>query len=164
MSKESSANDEGIFEPFDLADVPSAESRNGRFGIRYQLVGDYGGAVDIGVNIEVLDPGCQAHPFHYHKLEEEHLMVLDGALTLRLGERTYEMKAGHYVCFPAGQKAGHALLNQSDTPCRYLIIGGREPNEVVVYPDSGRVGVRLMGEGYRKSAVMDYWEGEKTEN
>ena len=70
--------------------------------------------------------------------------------------------AGDYVCFPAGQKAGHALINDGDTPCRYLIIGERNPNEVVIYTDSGRVGVRLTSEGYRKSATMDYWAGEDT--
>jgi len=35
-------------------------------------------------------------------------------------------------------------------------------DKVVVYTDSGRVGVRLLGEGYRKSATMDYWERETT--
>jgi uncharacterized cupin superfamily protein len=32
--------------------------------------------------------------------------------------------------------------------------------DVIVYTDSGRVGVRLTGEGYRKAATMEYWEGE----
>ena len=31
--------------------------------------------------------------------------------------------------------------------------------DVAVFPETGRVSVRLTGEGYRKSAVMDYWEG-----
>jgi len=62
------------------------------------------------------------------------------------------------VCFPAGQKVAHTLVNNSHAPCRYLILGERNPNDVIVYPDSGRVSVRLTGEGYRKSATMDYWE------
>jgi len=33
-------------------------------------------------------------------------------------------------------------------------------DDVIVYTDSGRVGVRLTGEGYRKSATLGYWEGE----
>jgi uncharacterized cupin superfamily protein len=86
--------------------------------------------------------------------------VLEGRSTLRLGGKSFELVQGSYVCFPAGQKAGHTLVNNSGTPCRYLIIGERNANDVIVYTDSGRVGVRLTGEGYRKSATMDYWEGE----
>jgi hypothetical protein len=39
------------------------------------------------------------------------------------------------------------------------MIGEKNPNEVVVYPETGRVGVRLLGEGYDRSATMDYWQG-----
>ena len=85
-------------------------------------------------------------------------------LTLRLGERTYELREGHYVCFPAGQKAAHALINRTDSPCRYLVIGNRNPGEVVVYPDSGKVGVRLMGERYPMAPTLPYWEGERADS
>jgi uncharacterized cupin superfamily protein len=97
-------------------------------------------------------------------LEEEHVYILEGALTLVLGDGSYEMSAGDYVCFPAGQKAGHALVNRGDATCWYLIIGERNPNDVVVFTELGRVSVRLTGEGYRKSATMDYWEGVHTES
>ncbi|WP_292444257.1 hypothetical protein [Mesorhizobium sp.] len=68
------------------------------------------------------------------------------------------MNAGDYVCFPAGQKVGHSLYNHTNAICRYLLVGERNPHDVIVYPESGRVGVRLTGEGYRKSSTMDYWE------
>lgn len=97
---------------------------------------------------------------HWHHLEEEHLLVLDGRATLRLGERCYEIGPGDYVCFPAGQQAGHALINHGAMPCRFVIIGERNPHDVIVYPDSGKVKVRLTGEDYRASATVDYWEGE----
>lgn len=47
-----------------------------------------------------------------------------------------------------------------DVPWEAFSKGERNPNDVIVYTDSGRVGVRLTGEGYRKSATMDYWEVE----
>jgi uncharacterized cupin superfamily protein len=151
----------GLFEPFAVDDVPWEDyARGDRFGVRFRQLGEFGGAAHVGVNMEVLEPGRQAYPAHYHMLEEEHVLVLEGRVTLRLGERSYELREGHHVCFPAGQKAGHALINDSEAPCRYLIIGERNPNDVIVYTDSGRVGVRLTGEGYRKSATQDYWEGE----
>ncbi len=161
--KPSSVNAQGLFEPFHIDSVPSEDFSQGqRFASRFRQLGEFGGAARVGVCMETLAPGKQACPAHYHMLEEEHLLILEGALTLRLGDRTYEMSAGHYVCFPAGQKAAHALINQGTAPCRYLLIGERNPNDVIVYPDSGRVGVRLTGEGYRKSATMDYWDDQPT--
>ena len=57
----------------------------------------------------------------------------------------YAMQAGDYVCFPAGQKAGHCLVNEGVAPCRYVIVGERNPNEVAVYTDSNKVLVRALG-------------------
>jgi uncharacterized cupin superfamily protein len=94
-------------------------------------------------------------------LEEEHLLMMEGSATLQLGDKSFELLAGSYICFPAGQKAGHTLINNGSEPCRYLIVGERNPHDVIVYPESGRVSVRLTGEGYRKSATMDYWEGNE---
>ncbi|PKN59550.1 MAG: cupin [Deltaproteobacteria bacterium HGW-Deltaproteobacteria-14] len=159
--KPSSKNDEGVFEPFEIAAVPWDGYDHGeRFGVRFQELGAFGGGTHVGVCLEELAPGKRTYPLHYHMLEEEHVYVLEGRMTLRLGGRRFELRPGMYVCFPAGQKVGHSLDNHTDAPCRYLIIGERNPAEVVVYPDSGRVGVRLLGEGYRGSATMGYWEDE----
>ncbi len=159
--KRNSANPEGVFEPFSIEEVPWDEYSEGdRFGIRFKQLGEFGGCSHVGVCMEVLEPGKQACPAHYHMLEEEHLLILEGALTLWLGDQPFEMSVGDYVCFPAGQTVGHKLVNTGDAPCRYLIIGERDSNDVIVYTDSGRVSVRLTGEGYRKLATMEYWEGE----
>ncbi len=160
--KPTARNAQGIFEPFPVDAVPWEEfSRGNTFAICYRQLGEFGGGSHVGVCMEVLEPGKRACPRHYHLLEEEHLLVLEGSLTLRLGERSYTMAAGDYVCFPAGQKAGHGIANDGDAPCRYLIIGERNPADVIVYPDSGRVSVRLTGEGYDGKAPMDYWAGEE---
>lgn len=162
-NKPSSINANGVYEPFAVEDVPWEEYSEGdRFGLRIRQLGEYGGCSHVGVCMEELAPGKQTCPTHYHMLEEEHFLILEGKATLRLGDQTYELTEGDYTCFPAGQKAGHTLVNNTDSVCRYLIIGERNPNDVVVYTDSGRVGVRLTGEGYKKSATQDYWEGEDT--
>jgi uncharacterized cupin superfamily protein len=162
MTERSDESDRGgPTPPFPVSSVPWQEwSQGKRFGSRYRPLTDRGGGSRIGVAVEELPPGRQSCPAHYHLLEEEHLLVLEGRATLRLGERTYEIKAGDYVCFPAGQKAAHALINDGTAPCRFLIIGERNPNDVIVYPDSGKVKVRLLGENYRASATVDYWDGE----
>jgi uncharacterized cupin superfamily protein len=159
-----SANEDGIFEPFHVSDVPWQEfSRGAGYGMRYQHLSSFGGATQVGVAMEVLEPGRQANPMHYHMLEEEHVFVMEGQLTVRLGERSYLMTPGHYICFPAGQKVGHALINESDLPCRYLILGNPQKADVAVFPQTGRIDVKLLGTGYRQSATMDYWEGIKTD-
>lgn len=132
---------------------------HGRFGSRFQQLGAFGGGTHVGVVMEELAPGQQSNMRHYHMLEEEHVLVLEGSMTLLLGDSSHEMSAGGYVCFPAGQKIGHALVNRGQSICHYLLIGERNPHDVIVYPDTGRVGANLTGEGYSKAATMEYWEG-----
>ena len=156
----SSVNAEGVFEPFDIARVPWVEfSRGDRFALRYRHLSSFGGGSQISVAMEILPPGKQANQAHYHLLEEEHVFVIEGSLTLSLGERTHELLPGHYVCFPAGQKVGHSMFNHTTTPCRYLVFGNPQPHDVAVFPDTGRVEVKLTGEAYRQSPTVDYWEG-----
>jgi uncharacterized cupin superfamily protein len=147
--------------PFRIEDVPWEEAFHGeRFGTRWRALGAFGGAAHIGTAIEELPPGKQSNQFHFHMLEEEHVWILEGRATLRLGEKTYELAAGDYVVFPAGQQAGHCLINNSDEVCRFFILGERNPNEIAVYPDSGKVRVRSLNENYRRSAAVDYWDAE----
>jgi uncharacterized cupin superfamily protein len=137
-----------------------------RFALRYRhlSLAAIGEDYHVGVAIEELPPGKQSAPAHYHIFEEEHVYMLEGALTVRLGAESYEMAAGDYVCFPAGQKAGHCLINNSGAPCRYVIVGERNPNEVAVYTDSNKVLVRALG----RRTILDlaarrgYWDGENT--
>ena len=160
--KTTSANAEGLFEPFHVDQVPWQDVAHGeRFAMRFRHLSSFGGGSQISVAMEVLPPGKQANQSHYHMLEEEHLFIIEGSITLRLGAKSYELSAGHYVCFPGGQKVGHSLVNQTSEPCRYLVFGNPQANDVVVFPDSGRVSVKLTGESYRKSATMEYWEGVK---
>lgn len=125
------------------------------------LLGD---RYQIGVAIEELEPGKRSAPFHYHFFEEEHVFVLEGVVSLRLGAATHEMRAGDYVCFPAGQRAGHCLINNGSETCRYVIVGERNPREVCVYPDSNKVMVRALARNavFDLAATRDYWHGEDT--
>ncbi len=154
-----SINSEGIFEPFHFSRVPWEEFSCGkRFDIRYQHLSQFGGGTQISVSMEVLPPGKQANQAHFHLLEEEHVFILEGRLMLSLGSSSYELSEGHYVCFPAGQRVAHALINHTNAPCRYLVFGNPHPHDVVLYPETGRVRVKVMGESYRQSATMEYWE------
>lgn len=153
--------------PFSSLDIPWTEwSDAPRFALRYRHLSRAAIGEDyrVGVAIEELGPGKQSSPAHYHIFEEEHVYILEGALTVRIGADTYDMKAGDYVCFPAGQTAGHCLINDSGAICRYVIVGERNPNEVVVYTDSRKVLVRALGRRaiFDLAATRGYWDGEDT--
>lgn len=154
--------EEGFCAPFKMDDVPWQDEHDAipGFELRCRQLARFGGAQNIGVEVCDLPPGKQAWPSHYHMAEEEQIWILEGGATLHLGERTYEMTAGDYVVFPAGQKAGHAMVNNTGAVCRYLVIGEHKPNEVVVYTKSNKVAVRVLGERYDRSGLMTYWQDE----
>ncbi|HET9595417.1 MAG TPA: cupin domain-containing protein [Anaeromyxobacteraceae bacterium] len=135
-----------------------------RFGSRFRHLTQaaVGKRYHVGVQVEELAPGKQTSPAHYHLSEEEHVYVLEGACTLRLGDERHAMRAGDYACFPAGQRAGHCLVNEGSAPCRLLVIGERVPHDVCVYTDTGKVNVRALREIYDQRARRTYWEGEDT--
>jgi uncharacterized cupin superfamily protein len=152
--------------PISTGSVPREEwSEGSRFGTRYRHLtrAAVGEGYRVGVQLEELPPGKQSAPHHFHLQEEEHLLVLSGSCTLRLGDERLPLREGDYACFPAGQRVGHCLVNEGTEPCRLLVIGERRPDDVCVYPDSGKVKVRALEEIYDRSALREYWDGEETE-
>lgn len=149
------ATDSVAWEGF--GDVPNYRAR-----WRHLTRAAWGPDYRIGVVVEELPPGGRSAPFHYHFAEEEHVYVLDGTVTLRLGDATHRMGPGDYVCFPAGQRAGHCLLNESDAVVRFVVVGERNPGDVIVYPDSNKVKIRALGAAgiLDLAARRGYWDGE----
>src|SRR3546814_5429926 len=98
-------------------------------------------------------------PRHYHLLEEEHALVLEGEVTLLLGDERDVMKSGDYVCFPAGQKIGHSSVNSGDGPCSYLMTGEHSPNDVCVLPHSTKMVVRALA---NERAISDMAGGSNS--
>jgi quercetin dioxygenase-like cupin family protein len=63
-------------------------------------------------------PGFPGPPLHRHERLVDMFYVLDGVLTVRLGEETHQLETGSFVCVPAG--VVHTFSNQSDSPVRFL--------------------------------------------
>lgn len=112
--------------------------------IRGRGLSDIGGRAQVGFGVLDLGPGKNTRPAHYHTLEEEHLYVIDGNVVLHLGHDKYLLRAGSYVCFPAGQELGHYLENTSAEMCKYLIVGQRISEDVVIYPDNSGDGMHSL--------------------
>lgn len=152
--------------PMPIESVPWTEfSQGARFATRYRVLSDTrNDGRKIGVSYEELPPGKQSCPFHYHMKEEEHIVALEGEATLRLGDERYTLRAGDYVGFPAGERLGHCLINETDKPFRYIMIGDNDPHEVCVYPDSNKIQVRSLDRAIiRDGERLDYWDGEETD-
>ncbi len=152
--------------PISTADVPWEEwSRGTRFGSRFRHLTSAAVGKDyhVGVSIEELAPGKRSAVSHWHVREEEHVLVLEGSCTLRLGDERIPLRAGDYACVPAGQQVAHSLENDGPAPCRYLVVGEQSPDEVCVYPDSNKVLVRRLGQLFDRSATREYWDGEATD-
>lgn len=143
-------------------DMPETERMLGRrWGASYiQLTPSMGpGGGRLGVNRMRLPAGRTTCPFHYHEREDEVFYVLSGRGVLRHGESMQTLRPGDCVSCPAGTATAHQIANPFDEDLVYLAIGLHDPDEVCVYPDSGKVLVRSLGRiGWLES--VDYLEGE----
>lgn len=59
---------------------------------------------------------------------------MSGSAVLHLGTEQHLLRAGSYVCFPAGQPVAHHLENAGTEPFVYLIVGERIADDKVTYP------------------------------
>jgi mannose-6-phosphate isomerase-like protein (cupin superfamily) len=66
----------------------------------------------------VVAPGFPGPPPHFHERLHDMFYVLDGTLTVRLGDETTELPAGSFVSVPPG--VVHTFSNPGETPVRFL--------------------------------------------
>ncbi|ASJ97821.1 cupin domain-containing protein [Shewanella marisflavi] len=120
-------------------------------------IGDAAGCRQIGVTMERLEPGKISSVAHYHTKEEEHLYALQGEATLFINGEPHDFKQGDYICFTANSGVSHTLKNESDADFLFLVLGNRDPHDVVVYPEHNKVQVRSIDEIYAKRPT-NYWD------
>ena len=113
----------------------------------------------LGVNHMTLPPGRALVPFHSHRREDEVFFVLSGRGVLRYGEDVRAIGPGDCVSCPAGTETAHQIANPFEEDLVYLAIGPYDPDEVCVYPDSGKVMVRSVGT-VGKLEKTEYMHGE----
>jgi quercetin dioxygenase-like cupin family protein len=63
-------------------------------------------------------PGFPGPPPHRHERLHDMFYVLEGVLTVRLGEDAREVGPGTFICVPPG--VVHTFSNPSDAPVRFL--------------------------------------------
>jgi uncharacterized cupin superfamily protein len=119
-----------------------AEQDKPPFTWRRARLGRQAGAEQLGASLFELPPGASSFPLHVHYANEEMLVVLAGALTLRTIDGERELAAGEVVACPAGRRGAHRLDNRGDEPARFLVVSTMNAPEVNAYPDSGKIWVR----------------------
>lgn len=132
------------------------------FRVQYASVGKAIGAEHLGGQMLEVAPGQRSFPYHWEAGQEEWLIVLSGDPTLRTPEGTQPLRAGDVVCFPVGPAGAHQVINETDAPARLLFFSDRRDPNVIMYPDSGKVGVRAadIHGNFAANASLDYWENE----
>ena len=100
-----------------------------------QRLGDAGGLTQFGVNLVRLMPGNLSSLRHYHMEQDEFVMVMTGTCTLIDDDGEHDLLPGDCATFPAGDANPHYLVNKTDKPAAFLVVGTHTPTETVFYGD-----------------------------
>ena len=123
------------------------------------------GGEALAVKVYELPAGESVCPYHY-EYEEEWLVVLDGAVSVRTPDGEEELGRGEAVCFGPGPAGAHKAINRSGAPARIMMFSSAREPAVAVYPDSDKIGVWPGNPDdkvilRRADGDVDYWDGER---
>lgn len=104
-------------------------------GRSQQKLGDAGGLTQFGANLVTLAPGALSSLRHWHEQQDEFLVVTHGALTLVDDTGETPLAPGDCCAFPAGDPNGHHIVNRSDAPGAFVVVGTRTQTETGWYSD-----------------------------
>lgn len=105
-------------------------------GDRSQVsLGDPSGLTQFGANLVTLGPGAWSSLRHWHEKQDEFLVVTQGVCTLIDETGETELHPGDCAAFPAGDPNGHHLVNKSEAPASFVVVGTRTETEVGYYSD-----------------------------
>jgi uncharacterized cupin superfamily protein len=127
------------------------------FNCRRARLGRQVGSEKLSMSLWDLPAGEAAYPFHFHLAEEELVVVLEGAPSLRTPAGWREMEEGEVVSFLVGEDGAHQIVNRTEEPVRFLAFSNQQP-DIVVRPDSRSLSVverRPEGGGLSQTFSMD---------
>lgn len=98
-------------------------------------LGDAAGLTQFGANRVELAPGAMSSQRHWHEAQDEFLVVTQGICTLVDDDGAHDLHPGDCAAFPAGQANGHHIVNRTEAPCAFVVVGTRTPTETAWYSD-----------------------------
>ena len=149
-----------LFDDEGWIDRTSPPERPGYRWRRKRVAGD-----DLGASLYELGPGESTFPYHYELGNDELLVVVGGAPTLRSPKGERELRPGDCVLFPSGPDGAHQLTNRSAENVRVLLVSNFAMPRAAVQVDSDKIMVRWGAgsderEWFRLGDAVDYWDGE----
>jgi uncharacterized cupin superfamily protein len=91
----------------------------------------------FGVNMVELPPGAWSTNRHWHRNNDELVVVISGELVVVTDEGEEVIGPGDCIAFKAGVPNPHHMQNRGDKPAVYYDIGGRDAWDVSTFPDIG---------------------------
>ena len=113
----------------------------GHFGMRGQQLGRPAGANEIGATLYEVDPGKRNLPYHAHHGIEETIVVIQGTPTIRTPDGETELTEGDVHCFGKGSGSAHQVINNTDTPVRFMMLSSQSSADFAEYPDGSKIAV-----------------------
>ncbi len=123
-------------------------------GRNYRRLGPAGGLAMMGASHVVLEPGAYSSQRHWHREQDELVVILTGEAVLIEDDSEVLVHAGDVLAWPAGVENGHRLHNRSNESCVYVAISaGDSDADSGVYPDIDMV---FDADGYARKDGTRY--------
>jgi len=91
----------------------------------------------FGVNRVELAPGAWSTQKHWHRINDEVVIVIAGEVVAVTDEGEVTLRAGDCIAFKAGVENAHHLQNRSDAVAVFYDVGGSDPRDVSTFPEMG---------------------------
>jgi uncharacterized cupin superfamily protein len=108
-------------------------------------LGNVFGLKQFGANITTLEPDAWSSHRHAHAEEDELLVALEGEMVIVDNHGRHSFRSGMVAGFKAGDGNAHKVINETDKPVKFLVIGTRSATETVHYPDVDMKAVKTAG-------------------
>lgn len=130
---------------------PFDEEVEGRW---YRRLAPASGLTRMGASHVVLRPGAYSSQRHWHREEDELVIMLEGEAVLIEDEGEISVRPGDILAWPAGVENGHRLHNRSAEDCVFVAISaGSREEDSGEYPDIDMV---FDAEGYARKDGTRY--------
>lgn len=105
---------------------PFDEPVKGRW---YRRLAPPTGISDFTASHVTLKPGAWSSQRHWHDGEDEMLVMISGEAVLIEDDGRTIMRAGDLAVWPKGNTNGHHLVNESNSDCVFVALGGGKKHD-----------------------------------
>lgn len=120
----------------------------------YRRLAPTAGLTLMGASHVTLVPGAYSSQRHWHRGQDELVVMIAGEAVLIDDHGETPVHAGDVLTFPAGEANGHHLHNRSGEPCLFVAVSaGAGEADSGVYPDIDMV---FDPEGYARKDGTRY--------